>query len=149
MSYPIVRESEMAEREEIAGWLSGGESMARIGKEMGIPYSRVRRIAAELKAEGMVVERRSKRLAINDEATINEVWDEWHYAYAEVRARYGVNQRIIAAIYKARGIPSQTMPFPVAWEDLRCKELPSKGFKENCATVEREVDEWLQTLLGD
>jgi DNA-binding IclR family transcriptional regulator len=71
-----VRESEVAEREEIAGWLSGGESMARIAKEMSIPYSRVRRIAAELKAEGMVVERRSRRLTINDEATINEVWDE-------------------------------------------------------------------------
>ena len=114
MSYPVITIAEQEEREEIAGWLSGGESMVRIAKEMGIPYSRVRRIAAELKAEGLVVERRSSRIAINEESTINEVWDEWRYAYAEVRARYGVNQRILTAIYGARGIPNQTMPYPIA-----------------------------------
>lgn len=114
IDYPVRTKAEIAKREEIAGWLEGGEAMSRIAREMRIPYSEVRRIAAELKAEGLVVQKRERKVALNFSEPQDQEWDEWRYAYEEHRADWCCNQRIIEYIYNARGIPSQRLLYPIA-----------------------------------
>ena len=149
IEYPVKTNAEKEKREEIAAWLSGGESMAVIAREMRIPYSEVRRIAEDLKRNGLIVEKRAKGFVVKVDSSAVEVWDEWRYAYEEHKAEWCAHQLMMEWAYRARGIPTQWRPYPIAWEDLECRHSPSKGRVENKAAIEREVQSWLQTLLGD
>ena len=151
IEYPILTNAEKEERDEIAGWLSAGESVNRIAQELGISYSRVRRIAAELKAEGLTIERRKRAFgSLHQEDSVEkgaEAWDGWRYAYEECKAEWCANQRMFENVYKARGIPSQRMPFPLGWEDVQCRHSDFTTFKAAKQAIAQEVELWLQTLL--
>ena len=92
IEYPVMTNAEKEKREEIAGWLIGGESMAGIAREMRIPYSEVRRIAEDLKRNGLVVEKRGRGIVVKATETTTEVWDEWRYAYEEHKAAWCAHQ---------------------------------------------------------